>query len=222
MVEQIKCGIAANCYILSQGESAVLIDTGTAQYRDSILTKCREKNVGLILLTHGHYDHVQNAAYLAEALGVPIAMHPADAPLLTDIMAEPILARKLLGKVMVWAIELQRKPVIGPLLSRALNNEIPPFAPDIELYEGFSLEPYGIDAALIELPGHTRGSVGVAAGGCLLVGDAMMNILGPTGALHYVDAAAAGASAAKIRSYAGAKVWMGHGGAITNPKGVTP
>ena len=220
MIEQITCGMDANCYILSQGGSAVLIDTGTAAYRDEILQKCRAANVGLILITHGHYDHTQNAAFLAGALGVPIAMHPADLPLLTDVMTNPIAAHKLMGKVLLWAIELQQKPVIGPLLSRALNNEIPPFAPGIELYDGFSLEPYGVDARVIALPGHTKGSVGVATGNDLLVGDAMMNILAPTEALHYVDKEAMQASAAKIRGYEGATVWMGHGDATQNPAGV--
>jgi len=216
-VEQITCGMDANCFILSQGGSAVLIDTGTAKYRDSILQRCREKNVGLILITHGHYDHVQNAAFLAGALGVPIAMHPADIPLLTDIMAEPILAHKLLGKLLRWAIVLQQKPGLGKLLSRALNNEIPPFAPDIELYDGFSLSPYGVDATVIALPGHTRGSVGVVAGSDLLVGDALMNILRPSEALHYLDKAAVENSAAKITALGeDITIWFGHGGPVGN------
>jgi len=217
MVDHIKCGSDANCYILSQGSRAVLIDTGTAKYRDSILQKCREKNVGLILLTHGHYDHVQNAAFLAKELGVPIAMHPADIPLLTDIMAEPILAHKLLGRLLRWAIELQQKPVLGKLLSRLMNNAIPPFTPDIELCEGFSLSPYGIDAAVTALPGHTRGSVGLLAGGDLLAGDALMNILRPGPALHYVDRAATENSAAKITALGeDITIWFGHGNPVKN------
>ena len=220
MIEQIVCGMDANCYILSQGDKAVLVDTGTAAYRDEILQKCREKNVTLILITHGHYDHTQNAAFLSEKLGAPIAMHPADIPLLTDIMDNPIVAHKLMGKALLSAIELQLKPMIGPLLSRVMNNAIPPFTPDIELYDDFSLKPYGVDAQVIALPGHTMGSVGVAAGSDLLVGDAMMNILAPSEALHYVDRRAMEASAAKIRDYEGAMIWMGHGGAIANPEGV--
>jgi len=216
--EQIKSGLAGgNCYILSQDGSAVLVDTGTANYRDTILEKCRQQNVRLIVITHGHYDHVQNAAFLAKALGVPVAMHPADLPLLENILAEPILAHRPLGKVMVWAIKLQQWPWLGKLLSWALNNEIPAFVPDIALDDGFSLAPYGVDARVIVLPGHTRGSVGVVAGSDLLVGDAMMNILGPSEALHYVDKTAMEASAAKVRGYEGATVWMGHGGAIHNP-----
>ena len=217
VVEQITCGSDANCYLLSQGENAVLVDTGTAKYRSAILEKCRAANVRLILITHGHYDHVQNAAYLAEALGAPIAMHPADIPLLTDILTEPILAHKLLGKLLRWAIELQQKPVLGKLLSRLMNNAIPPFTPDIELCEGFSLSPYGIDAQVIALPGHTRGSVGLLAGRDLLAGDALMNILRPGPALHYVDRAATENSAAKITALGeDITIWFGHGNPVKN------
>ena len=218
VVEQIKTGLlGGNCYILSQGGSAVLVDTGTAQYRDAILQKCREKNVGLIVITHGHYDHTQNAAFLAEALGVPIAMHPADIPLLTDLHAEPALAHKLLGKLLVWTMKLQQKPVIGPLLSKAMNNEIPPFTPDIALDDGFSLEPYGIAAAVTALPGHTRGCVGVLAGKNLFAGDALMNMGRPGPALHYVDRAAMENSAAKITALGeDVTVWFGHGNQVKN------
>ena len=73
-MEQVRCG-TVNCYLVSQGDSAILVDTGEAKYREMILEKCRAKHVKLIVLTHGHYDHAQNAAWLAGQLGAPIAMH---------------------------------------------------------------------------------------------------------------------------------------------------
>ena len=215
MVERINGGMA-NSYIVSQEGGAVLVDTGTAKYRDVILGKCRAANVKLILLTHGHYDHAQNAAYLAGALGVSIAMHPADLPLLEDILTEPIYAHALEGKAMAAVIRLGQRPKLKKFVTRVQKNEIPPFTLDIELTDGFSLKAYGIDAKVIALPGHTRGSVGLLAGGDLLTGDALMNLGKPGQAAHYVDRAAMEASASKISAMGDVMVWFGHGKPVGN------
>ncbi|MDR2687854.1 MAG: MBL fold metallo-hydrolase [Oscillospiraceae bacterium] len=217
MIDLIKCGMAVNCYILSQGDSAVLVDTGTANYRETILERCRAANVRLILLTHGHYDHAQNAAFLSRELGAPVAMHPADAPLLADILADPISAHAFQGKVMAAFIRVTQRPALKNITAKVQKNEIPPFAVDIKLRDGFSLEPYGLDARVIALPGHTRGSVGVAAGKDLLAGDALMNISRPGRTAHYVDRAAMETSAAAITALGeGVTVWFGHGGPAGN------
>ena len=211
MVEMIKGGMA-NCYIVSQGDGAVLVDTGTAKCRDRILDKCRAAGVKLIVLTHGHYDHAQNAAYLSQALGVPVAMHPADAPLLEDILAEPIHAHTFQGKAMAALIRLGQRPRLKKIAARLQKNEIPPFAPDIALHDGFSLEPFSVEAKAVALPGHTRGSVGLLAGGDLFAGDALMNLGKPDKAAHYVDRAAMEASAEKIAALGeNITVWFGHG-----------
>ena len=71
----------ANCYILgdeSTGEGAV-IDPGDEVFR---ITK-EISNLGLriryILLTHGHFDHVEGADELRSITGAPILIHPLDA-----------------------------------------------------------------------------------------------------------------------------------------------
>jgi len=215
MIECIKCGMT-NCYIVSQGDGAALVDTGTAKYRNRVLARCRAAGVGLIALTHGHYDHAQNAAFLARELGVPVAMHPADVPLLEDILAEPMEGHQPLGRAMAAFIRLTQGPRLKNLVERVLKNGIPPFAPDIELRDGFSLEPYGVEAQVVALPGHTRGSVGLLAGRDLLAGDALMHIGRPGGALHYADRAGMEASAARIGALGDVTIWFGHGGPVRN------
>jgi len=215
MVELINGGMA-NCYIVAQGGKAVLVDTGTEKHRESILAKCRATGVGLIVLTHGHYDHAQNAAYLTRALGVPIAMHPADLPLLDNILCEPIAAHTLQGREMAAIIRFGQRPELKAFATRLQKNEIPPFQPDIALHDGFSLEPYGIAAKIIALPGHTRGSIGIVAGNDVLVGDALMHLGKPGRAAHYVDAAATAASAESIAALGHITVWFGHGGPVKN------
>jgi len=213
-VEHIRCG-ANNCYIVSQGERAILVDTATAQYRDTILKKCRAQNVRLIVLTHGHYDHAQNAAWLARELGVPIAMHTADLPVLEEMPVPK--AHTLLGWIMAGAMWLQVQPGLRAILSWLNDNTVPAFETDILLKDGDSLAAFGVDATVIELPGHTLGSIGLKVGDSLLVGDALMNILWPQKSLHYLDSAAMERSAEKISGYgSGVTVYFGHGDPVPN------
>ena len=37
----------------------------------------------LLILTHGHIDHAQNAAFLSKELNIPIAMHKDDVDLIS-------------------------------------------------------------------------------------------------------------------------------------------
>lgn len=88
-VERIKCG-NGNCYIVSENENAVLIDTCKSNSVHKILHICKPYSIRLILLTHGHFDHAQNAAALSKELNAPIAMHRADLELLADNNSQPL------------------------------------------------------------------------------------------------------------------------------------
>ena len=58
---------------------AVVVDP--ADEAEKILEAVAGLSVRAILITHGHPDHVAAAADLQRALGVPLRVHPADAPL---------------------------------------------------------------------------------------------------------------------------------------------
>ena len=98
-----------NCYLLVGGKDAVLVDTGREKYQDKVLGACLDYNVRLIILTHGHVDHVQNAAYLAQWLQAPIAMHEADLDLLPDNCMQPLTAETPVGKA-VLALSVKSFP----------------------------------------------------------------------------------------------------------------
>lgn len=70
-VKRIKVGmLRTNCYILSEGENAIIIDPG-----DEFLTiqsALENKRVIAVLLTHRHDDHTGALADLVRFYGVPV------------------------------------------------------------------------------------------------------------------------------------------------------
>jgi len=205
-IERVKCG-NGNVFLVSNGDIAVLVDTCRTPYRAMILEKCKTKNVRLIVLTHGHVDHIQNAAFLSKELNVPIAMHRDDYELTKDNCAEPVFAHSLLGKII---IRLSQKSFE--------TDVIEPFEP-IFLANGDSLSEYGITATVVGLPGHTKGSIGVKVGDTdIIVGDALMNIVNPSKSPLYGDRAVMEQSAAKISALGDVTVHFGHGKSVKNRK----
>lgn len=78
MIDKLVVGpLGVNTYFVIDKEtnSGFVIDPG-AQAQD-ILDKIKKNNwdISMILLTHGHYDHIGAAQALKEALGCPIIAH---------------------------------------------------------------------------------------------------------------------------------------------------
>lgn len=204
-IERIRCG-NSNCFLIKQNNRAILVDTSRTKYRDKILESCRQVDVKLIVLTHGHVDHIQNAAYLSKELGAPIAMHKADCELIKNNMLEPMFADKVMGKL-----------VLALSLESFKHDIVEAFEPTLFLNEGDSLENYGIEASVILLPGHTRGSIGLKVWKTdLIVGDALMNLFYPTVSMLYGDKQIMLASASKITKQGEVTIHFGHGKSAVN------
>ena len=189
-----------NCYIVADNDKAILIDTDRKKYCEKILERCKKFHVNLIVLTHGHMDHCQNAAYLAEALHIPIAINKNDMDLITDNRKQSLLAKTLLGKI-----------VLSVSLSSFEMDSLEVFDPIIYLKNGDDLSEYGIAAKVVELPGHTKGSIGVEIEDNLFVGDALMNMFYPTASMLYVDEQEMLLSAKYISELGEKTIYFGHG-----------
>ncbi len=198
-----------NCYIVADNDNAILIDTGRKKYREKILEKCKEFHVSLIVLTHGHMDHCQNAAYLANALHIPIAMNKKDMNLIPDNRKQYLLAKTLLGKI-----------VLSVSLSSFEKDRLEVFEPIFYLKNGDDLSEYGIAAKVVELPGHTKGSIGIEIEDNLFVGDALMNMFYPTVSMLYVDEQEMLSSAKHISELGDKTIYFGHGKPKRNRKWV--
>ena len=93
------------------------------------------------------------------------------------------------------------------------------FEPMLYLQDGDNLNEYGVDAKVVELPGHTEGSIGVEIeGDKLFVGDALMNMFYPTISMLYTDEEKMLESAKYIGKMGEKTIYFGHGKPKRNRK----
>lgn len=208
-IHRIKCG-NGNCYIIENGTNGILVDTGKREFADKVIEQCRAYNVRLIILTHAHFDHAENAALISDTLGIHIAMNEQDCGLIASNNAQAMSAVNPLGKI-----------VLSASMKDFSKRTIPNFKPDIFLNEGDSLSDHGIDAQIIALPGHTKGSIGVDVDKKhLIVGDALMNMFYPTVSMLYNDREQMLESARKISNIGDRTIYFGHGKPVPNRRWV--
>lgn len=196
--------VAVNCYLVSANDGYVLIDTGRGGKRREIegeirAVGCQPGNLKLIVLTHGDFDHSGNARYLGHRFGAPIAMHGDDAGMVE------------FGD-MTWN---RNKPniVFGTLMDLFYKlGEADRFRPQVLLQEGDTLAGYGLEATVVEIPGHSKGSIGILTReGHLFCGDLLANMGKPDIWSIIDDQEAAQASIARLKGLAIQKAYPGHG-----------
>lgn len=200
MTEILLIHIApVNCYLLRQGSRNILIDAAMPGKESTLIKNLKSfglapEALDLIILTHYHADHNGCAEYLREKYGVKIAMHPADSAKLRTIYPRGIMGHLLM------------------VVSNASQASHQVIKPDILLENGLSLQSFGIDAEIVELPGHTAGSIGVLLDdGRLICGDALMNFTSPQLCHIAEDFSVANESVEKIKSLKVKTVYPGHG-----------
>jgi hydroxyacylglutathione hydrolase len=202
------CLASVNSYLVAAKGGFVLIDTSKPEKRRDLDARlheagCAPGDLRLIVLTHGDYDHAGNAAHLRDAYGVGIAMHRDDAQ------------RVQRGD---WGLNMKPKPDKFPLRFRLVARFIRPgpfdtFTPDVLVEDGQGLSDFGLDATILHLPGHTRGSIGIlTAAGELFCGDLMDSMMGRPSLEFFIDdMAAAEASLARLQTLGVRMVYPGHG-----------
>jgi hydroxyacylglutathione hydrolase len=225
-VESIGVG-GVNCFLLKARDRFVLVDSGFAARRDRLERRleaagCRPGNLRLIVLTHGDVDHAGNCAYLRAKYDAMIAMHRGDAGMVergdmsSGRKAKPDRISPLFRVVSVVA--------------RAFTppNVVDMFSPDVILEDGEELSEYGLNAVVLHLPGHSKGSIGILIPGdgpsadrstgsrgvsdrALLCGDLFMNVIRPAPHFMIDDLADYNASLERLRGLEIETVYPGHG-----------
>ncbi len=144
------------CYIIQQ-EGTIMMDGGSPNQIESIKKSFKTLNINpkdirLVVLSHGHFDHAGSAKEIRELTGAKILVHKNDNDMLeTAEMIWPPAAN-------TWG-SITRS-IFKPLLKNKVKFQ--KTQADIVM-EGseFSLKDFGIDGKIIHTPGHTNGSISV-------------------------------------------------------------
>ena len=136
------------CYLLENNGSAALIDA--PGNNDEIIAALSSNNLKLekILLTHGHVDHIEGLADIAEKTGAAVYIHPADNPKLCDSVTN-------------------LSEYFGLLPVKKYSGET------VDVREGDIIDLNGLDIKVMETPGHTSGSVMYIAEDAIFSGDTL-------------------------------------------------
>jgi glyoxylase-like metal-dependent hydrolase (beta-lactamase superfamily II) len=150
IIEGYTLGVfQSNTYILASrtGDTAVVIDPG--QDAAPVINDRMEAlglRVEAVLLTHGHLDHIWDAAPVADTAGVPAYIHPADLYMVND----PGAALGRLG--------LDKFEIGVPADIRHLS-------------DNDALDFGGVHLVARHTPGHTPGHCVFLTDGILISGD---------------------------------------------------
>jgi glyoxylase-like metal-dependent hydrolase (beta-lactamase superfamily II) len=195
---------SVNAYLLTTPSGHVLIDTGSASARQKLLDElaasgCTPGSLRLILLTHGDFDHIGNAAYLRSVYSARIALHPADGGMAEQ--GDMFSSRKQPGVLL---------RLLLPLFARL--GQADRFSADLLLSDGQDLTEWGLPGKVVALSGHSGGSVGIRMeGGEFFCGDLIENIKTPRLGSIMDDVPVARESIRKLAGMDLTTVYPGHG-----------
>ncbi len=149
IIRKLEVGpIMANCFILGceNTKEAVVIDPGDDADRILMALAKEELTVKYLINTHGHFDHVGANKRMKETTAAPIAIHPGDAPMLTELSRSAAM----------FGLSAENSPEADQLLK-----------------DGDEIVFGDITLKVIHTPGHSPGGVCLYTPGHLFAGDTL-------------------------------------------------
>jgi len=150
ILRKLQLGMfASNCYVVGDESSkdGMIIDPGAEADQIMRVVGDLGLNIKLIVLTHGHMDHVGALKEVKEVTGAQIAIHADDAPSLQDNTMRHVFSRS--------------------------SESLPP--PDVLLKEGDTVDVGELHFRILHTPGHTPGGICLSAEGIVFTGDTLFN-----------------------------------------------
>jgi len=137
-----------NCYVIGDREAGAIIDPGDEATRIALAVEQTGLEIGQILVTHAHIDHVGAVAALADEYACPVLMHAEAEPMLRQLPTQAMTMGLRFGKV-----------------------------PDVDRYieDDELLEVGGLKVSALYTPGHAPGHLAfyVEDDGVVVAGDAL-------------------------------------------------
>ncbi|MEF8725673.1 MAG: MBL fold metallo-hydrolase [Candidatus Bipolaricaulota bacterium] len=160
-------GTVKSFLLVGNGSDLILVDAGNPGDGGKIVEKVqtlgyRLKDVSLIVLTHGHRDHVGGVAELTKALSAKVVVHERDSRAFSEGESLSTTPARFTGRLLKPFATDKKFP-------------LPEDEPDRIKQSSVSLKCFGIDGEIIHTPGHTFGSLSVVSeNGIAVVGDLIM------------------------------------------------
>ena len=155
-------------YFISTENGYILVDAGmpgdTKKLDEVFATADVDPNsIQLIVVTHGHMDHMGLLAYAKEATGAELLSHQSLSEKLTNGEIEAPVPQNSFGHFLNY---------MTGILELSGGADIEGVPPDILVEDEFDLSEYGISGEIVHTPGHSQGSISIILdNGETLVGD---------------------------------------------------
>lgn len=146
-IQRLTLGpLDTNCWIVDDGAGGPALVVDPAGEPGAILGALDGARVEVVVLTHGHFDHIGAAHAICETTGAPLAVHAGDAAGLTSPAGT--------GGAM-FGFDVTAPPA------------------DRLLADGDTVDAGAVTLEVLHTPGHTPGSMCLLGGGHLLSGDTL-------------------------------------------------
>ena len=135
---------AENCYVLKEGDEAMVIDPGEAI--PELLEALEGLTVKTVVNTHAHIDHVGGNAEIVRRTGAELVCHKDSVEMLEHVSMQ--------GSMMGYQVEDSPKP-------------------DRFLEEGDTLDVGETSLKIVHVPGHAPGHIALVGEGFVIGGDVL-------------------------------------------------
>lgn len=214
VVQPVKFG-HSNVYFIRTENGHILVDAGmpgdTKKLDEVFATASVEPNsIRLIVVTHGHMDHMGLLAYAKETTGAKVLCHQSLSEKLAIGEIEVPVAQNPFGHFL---------NLMTGILEMTGGADIEGVNSDILVDDVFDLSEYGISGKIIHTPGHSQGSISIILdNGETLIGDMVRDEgdgeIGP--GMFYEDKETLIASLEEVALFESRTIYLSHGKTIDN------